>query len=111
MELRKPDRSCLVQHKVMGSYPLFRQQVLNNLINNAIKFTEKGSINIVIKCAEIIDETVDETIELRVSVADTGIGIAQNEMDRLFRSFSQVDGSYTRKYGGTGLGLAISKQL
>lgn len=83
------------------------QQILNNLIGNAVKFTETGRIDIFIE--KFI--CTDEFTELKFSVCDTGIGIAQNEMGRLFKSFSQVDGSYTRKFGGTGLGLAISKQL
>lgn len=83
------------------------RQILNNLINNAIKFTEEGSITISVKMSEINNEDVI----LKFAVADTGIGIAHNEIDKLFKSFSQVDGSHTRKYGGTGLGLAISKQL
>ncbi len=83
------------------------QQILNNLINNAIKFTEQGSITIEIKKLS----STDTTIELQFAVKDTGIGIAPEDMDLLFKSFSQVDGSNTRKYGGTGLGLVISKQL
>ncbi|WP_341876361.1 ATP-binding protein [Defluviitalea saccharophila] len=83
------------------------QQVLNNLISNAIKFTDKGEIVVTIKDTVIFGEG----IELQFSVSDTGIGIPSNAMDKLFKSFSQIDGSYTRRYKGTGLGLAISKQL
>lgn len=83
------------------------QQVLNNLISNAIKFTDKGEIVVTIKDTVIFGES----IELQFSVSDTGIGIPSNAMDKLFKSFSQIDGSYTRRYKGTGLGLAISKQL
>lgn len=83
------------------------QQVLNNLISNAIKFTERGEITIDIKDTVIYSEC----IELQFSVSDTGIGIHQKSMDKLFKSFSQIDGTFTRKYRGTGLGLAISKQL
>ncbi len=83
------------------------QQILNNLINNAIKFTEQGSITVEVKRLS----SSDDMIELQFSVKDTGIGIAQEDMDLLFKSFSQVDGSNTRKYGGTGLGLVITKQL
>lgn len=82
-------------------------QVLNNLIHNAIKFTQKGSITLTVKC----NENSKGQVELIFSVTDTGIGIASNDVDKLFKGFSQVDGSHTRKYGGTGLGLAISKQL
>lgn len=83
------------------------QQILNNLINNAIKFTEQGSVSICVKKVDM----ADNEIRLRFSVSDTGIGISSEDMGRLFKSFSQVDGSYTRKFGGTGLGLAVSKQL
>jgi signal transduction histidine kinase len=82
-------------------------QILNNLISNAIKFTQVGSIAV-----EVVNTFEDEeTIELFFMVIDSGIGIAKEEMDKLFLSFSQVDGSITRKFGGTGLGLAISKKL
>lgn len=83
------------------------RQVLNNLLDNAIKFTENGGVILSVESSP----TAGDTVELTFSVADNGIGIASHEMDRLFRSFSQVDGSITRRYGGTGLGLAISKQL
>ncbi len=83
------------------------RQILVNLINNAIKFTDKGEI--VIRVA-LDDDGPDRTI-VRFSVIDSGIGIPPDRMDRLFKSFSQVDASTTRKYGGTGLGLAIAKQL
>ncbi len=78
------------------------RQVLVNLLGNAVKFTEKG---------EIVVELKNKNSLLNFTVKDTGIGIPQDRMDRLFRSFSQVDSSTTRKYGGTGLGLAISKRL
>lgn len=82
-------------------------QVLNNFLSNAVKFTSVGYINIeVTKTLQFDDE-----IELFFVVSDTGIGISPEEKDKLFKSFSQVDASITRKYGGTGLGLAITKQL
>jgi len=83
------------------------QQVLNNLIGNAVKFTENGEVNISIKKSTITEENV----ELKFAVSDTGIGIDEEKKDRLFKTFSQVDGSITRKFGGTGLGLVISRQL
>lgn len=83
------------------------QQVLNNLISNAIKFTDFGMVNI---SANIVQKE-GEKLLIRFDVSDTGIGISEEEMQRLFKSFSQVDGSITRKYGGTGLGLVISKKL
>lgn len=82
-------------------------QVLNNLISNATKFTSVGKIAVeVVKTAQILNRA-----ELFFLVTDTGIGIAKEDQDKLFKSFSQVDASVSRKYGGTGLGLNISKQL
>ncbi|MFN2303701.1 MAG: ATP-binding protein, partial [Anaerolineales bacterium] len=83
------------------------RQVLINLVNNAIKFTKKGEI--VVRAILVDDNNGQVTV--RFSVSDTGIGIPKDRMDSLFKSFSQVDASTTRKYGGTGLGLAISKKL
>ncbi|HEY2658868.1 MAG TPA: ATP-binding protein [Caulobacteraceae bacterium] len=81
------------------------RQVLLNLLTNAIKFTERGGVSVA------ISYLTNGEGALKVEVADTGIGIAPEKMDRLFQRFSQVDGSNTRGYGGTGLGLAISKTL
>ncbi len=78
-------------------------QILINLLGNAIKFTESGTINLNIK-------NISGDI-IRFEIVDTGIGLTQKQQKKLFKSFSQADGSTTRKYGGTGLGLAISKQL
>lgn len=83
------------------------QQVLNCLLSNAIKFTSDGGVRV--KIAAIDDK--DDKIKLRIAVADTGIGISDANMSKLFVRFSQVDGSDTRKYGGSGLGLVISKQI
>ncbi|MGB7606633.1 MAG: PAS domain S-box protein, partial [Lutisporaceae bacterium] len=83
------------------------QQVINNIIENAVKFTESGEVNISVK-KHIVTE---EFVELKFAISDTGIGIDEEKRDRLFKSFSQVDGSITRKFGGTGLGLVISRQL
>ena len=95
-----------IPDRLLGD-PMRLGQILINLVNNAIKFTEQGSITIT---AEKEGESAS-TITLRFQVQDTGIGIAQDRQDRLFKSFSQVDASTTRKYGGTGLGLAICKKL
>lgn len=82
-------------------------QILTNLINNAVKFTSVGQIVVdVVKTVEI-----NHSIELFFTVMDTGIGIAQEDMDKLFKSFSQVDASITRRFGGSGLGLTIVKEL
>lgn len=82
-------------------------QVLNNLLSNASKFTSVGKIAVeVVKTAQL-----NRRAELFFLVTDTGIGIAKEDQDKLFKSFSQVDASISRQYGGTGLGLNISKQL
>ncbi len=83
------------------------QQILNCLLSNALKFTSEGSVRV--KIAAI--DTEKETINIRIAVADSGIGISEKNMDKLFIRFSQVDASDTRKYGGSGLGLVISKQI
>ncbi|OEF96654.1 hypothetical protein BHF68_08045 [Desulfuribacillus alkaliarsenatis] len=82
-------------------------QILNNLISNALKFTEHGSINVKVQLAH--KNATD--LYIRFSVADTGIGISSEDLKKLFNSFTQVDSSFTKKYGGTGLGLTISKEL
>ena len=84
------------------------KQVLINLVSNAMKFTEKGEVCIGIDLQKTMP---DGALELRFNVRDTGIGIPEDKLNRLFKAFSQVDSSTTRKYGGTGLGLAISEKL
>jgi PAS domain S-box-containing protein len=115
-------------HNDLQGDPLRLQQILLNLTNNAVKFTESGEIHIEIKPAtepatfpvpsatspvpsatSLVPD--DNKIRLDFSVCDTGIGLTEEQIDGLFESFSQADGSTTRKYGGTGLGLAISKNL
>lgn len=82
-------------------------QILNNLLSNACKFTNVGKISL----EALMTAQEKKRIELFFIVLDTGIGIAKSDEDKLFKSFSQVDASVSRKYGGTGLGLNISKQL
>ncbi|MBF0446182.1 MAG: nitrate- and nitrite sensing domain-containing protein, partial [Magnetococcales bacterium] len=95
-----------VPHGLIGD-PLRLGQVLTNLGNNAIKFTDKGEIVIRV----IVKEIAGSNLVLQFSVTDTGIGLTEKQVDKLFQSFSQADASTTRKYGGTGLGLTICKQL
>jgi signal transduction histidine kinase/CheY-like chemotaxis protein len=97
-----------VPQDVLGD-PNRVRQVLTNLVANAIKFTSKGDITIKLDVAPASQECA--TRQLRWSVTDTGIGIAEEAREFLFRPFSQVDSSFTRKYGGSGLGLAICQQI
>ncbi|MBU0992820.1 MAG: response regulator [Proteobacteria bacterium] len=83
------------------------RQILLNLCGNAIKFVEEGEVYLKIST----DAETSENVWIRFEVIDTGIGIPEDRMTKLFHSFSQIDSSTTRKYGGTGLGLAISKRL
>jgi signal transduction histidine kinase len=88
-------------------------QVLLNLIGNAVKFTHEGGIDI---SAEIVQKNIQRNQRefpglVKISVADTGIGVPLDKQDKLFQNFFQVDGSHTKSYGGTGLGLAISQKL
>ncbi|MHC5926418.1 ATP-binding protein [Nostoc sp.] len=89
------------------------RQILINLISNAIKFTETGSIevSVTIRKNSDINHSAANTDEIQFSVKDTGIGIPRDRLERLFKAFSQVNSSINRQYGGTGLGLAICKQL
>ena len=82
-------------------------QILINLVNNAVKFTERGEIVVTVALAE----RVLDRVNLKFSVRDSGIGMTPEQTARLFQAFSQADSSTTRKYGGTGLGLSISKRL
>jgi PAS domain S-box-containing protein len=82
-------------------------QVLNNLTSNAIKFTERGGVTL----NGLLEARSQDTVTVRFTISDTGIGIGQDQIAALFQPFTQADASTTRKYGGTGLGLAICKQL
>lgn len=82
-------------------------QILNNLVSNAIKFTSIGYVRIEVYCTM----QTNNQAELTFFVIDTGIGVTPSEKEKMFKSFSQVDGSATRQFGGTGLGLYVSKQL
>jgi signal transduction histidine kinase len=91
---------------VVGDETRFTQ-VITNLLGNAIKFTEKGGVTLK---AELLN-SIDTKASIKFSVIDTGIGIPQDKIDKIFESFSQASSDTTRKFGGTGLGLTISKQL
>jgi len=92
---------------MMQGDPTRINQILINLLNNAVKFTENGKIKI-----SVSSKAVDgDSYEIHFAVTDSGIGIPEDKMERLFQSFRQVDASTARRYGGTGLGLAISKRL
>jgi len=104
------DLLCEIDHHIPeilvgDSYRL--RQILLNLISNAMKFTHQGEVHLCVKQ----QSTVDDKVTLLFEVRDTGIGIPEEKLSRLFKAFSQVDSSNTRKYGGTGLGLVISEKL
>ena len=92
--------------RVIGD-PTRIKQILNNLISNAVKFTDEGEVLI----QALVADEADDSIELLLTVRDTGVGIPAARQEAIFDSFTQVDASTTRKYGGTGLGLAICKRL
>jgi len=95
-----------LSHRLRGD-PARLCQIVINLFNNAVKFTSEGEIQIVVE--EVGGDKSQSTV--KITVKDTGIGISQEKMARLFQAFSQADTSTTRKFGGTGLGLSISKSL
>ena len=102
----KLDFDRRIPNVILGDSVRLRQ-VLSNLLGNAIKFTSQGEIDIEVN----LEKQYDHKIQLKFSVTDTGIGIAESKIDKLFKRFSQIDDSNTRQFGGTGLGLAISKTL
>jgi PAS domain S-box-containing protein len=107
---KRIELGCLIDENapegIVGDASRLRQ-VLLNLLSNAVKFTEEGEVVVHVDA----EAAARGHVRLELAVRDTGIGIPQDRMDRLFTSFSQVDASTTRRYGGTGLGLAISKRL
>lgn len=112
VECRK--KNLNLEHAVSGDIPNCMvgdatrlRQILINLLSNAVKFTEKGNVFLEVKKRS----EEHHEVELEFKVSDTGIGIPKSKMDRLFKPFSQIDSSMTRKYGGTGLGLVICKNL
>jgi len=92
--------------EVIQSDPIRLRQILVNLVGNAIKFTHKGAVRLIARCVRGGARTL-----LAFDVCDTGIGMKKEQMERLFRPFTQADSSHSRVYGGTGLGLTISRRL
>ncbi len=95
-----------IQHLIYGDATRFFQ-VLNNLVHNAVKFTLKGRVDVFLDALE----QSDDSLQIRVSVVDTGIGISEKNQEIIFDRFTQADTSTSRSFGGTGLGLAISKKI
>lgn len=85
------------------------RQVLFNLVGNAVKFTDKGFIKL--RAVAENENTIHSSVDLRIDIIDTGIGISENEIENIFENFQQQEGQSIRKYGGSGLGLTISKRL
>jgi two-component system sensor histidine kinase/response regulator len=114
MAVQAHDKGLDLVCRIAGSVPKCLKgdcnrlrQVLTNLVGNAVKFTHEGEVVLTVG----LENEDRDRVTLRFEVRDTGIGIPQDSMDRIFQSFAQVDASTTRKYGGTGLGLAISRKL
>ncbi len=107
LELKKETHNIPEKIKIIGDQHRLNQ-ILLNLLNNAVKFTEYGHVNL--KCSGQIMPELNK-ININFSVEDTGIGISQDKLDSIFEKFKQEDSSVSRKYGGTGLGLSISKKL
>jgi CheY-like chemotaxis protein/nitrogen-specific signal transduction histidine kinase/PAS domain-containing protein len=105
--LRFQLRAAPEQPRMLIGDPLRLTQVVNNLVANAIKFTTSGHVSV----STHTEAVEGEQLMLVIEVSDSGIGMSEEQIERLFVSFSQADSSTTRKYGGTGLGLAISRQL
>ena len=97
-----------VPDNIMGD-PLRVKQVITNLVNNAIKFTQTGEV--VLRASLEEEEADTNRVTLRLSITDSGVGLSRAQQQSLFNAFSQADASTARQYGGTGLGLAISKRL
>lgn len=95
--------------ELVSGDPAKLKQILVNLVGNAVKFTSKGYVSLYAESEKVTSDKGN--IKVTISVKDTGCGISESGQDKLFKSFSQVDASTTRKFGGTGLGLAISKGL
>jgi two-component system sensor histidine kinase/response regulator len=109
-EEKQIELACMIHHQVpslLRGDPGRIRQILINLAGNAVKFTEQGEVVIGVE----VEEETEEKVSLVISVTDTGVGISREKQGKIFESFTQADGSTTRKYGGTGLGLSICKRL
>jgi len=93
---------------VLRGDPLRIKQIINNLMGNALKFTEKGEVGLILGVHRHADKGL---VRLSIEVSDTGIGIAEEKLEKIFEEFVQADSNTSRKYGGTGLGLSITKKL
>ncbi len=114
LALKAHEKGLEIIHQISPEVPFLLQgdpmrlrQIIGNMVNNSIRFTDSGEVTVSI---ERISESL-ESVLLDFKIRDTGIGIRPDRQDRLFKSFSQVDSSTTRRFGGTGLGLAICKRL
>lgn len=114
MRLRAAKKGLHLQERFEGDLPAAiysdpkrLKQILSNIVENAIKFTTEGSIEIVAR----VSSSSSNTPSLCIDVVDSGIGIADNQLEKIFLPFVQADGSMTRRFGGTGLGLSISRQI
>ncbi len=101
-------------HNYYWGDPVRIGQILNNFVGNAIKFTEKGFVRIDCSICKDLEEYIhilSDTVPIRITVSDSGIGFSKEQEESLFKPFAQADASITRRFGGTGLGLAISKHI
>jgi len=101
------DSLLLGENGALIGDPIRLGQILINLLSNSVKFTHQGYVKLTVS----IDDRSDDDVNLRFTLRDTGIGMSDEQVGKLFQEFTQADGSTTRKYGGTGLGLTISKRL
>jgi len=97
-----------IENRTFLGDPVRIRQILINLCNNAIKFTDRGSVEVLLDCQS---DPHSDIVDVSIAVKDTGIGIEPNKIDSIFEKFVQVDTSMNRKYGGTGLGLTITKTI
>ena len=117
LQVRAQDKGIELKSRFEGTFPkaihtdyVRLRQVLTNLVGNAIKFTEHGSVEVVAKIIDTVENGVAAE-KLRIEIIDTGIGMTQDQADKIFTPFVQADSGITRQFGGTGLGLSISKRI